>query len=315
MSSGGRHEGDAHKNEPKCHIRGRGQEDCFAVKDALSSQIDVAHTDGHSMRVAKQEGGAGLQVGKKMAERGKPLVTLITATYNAAGHLPDLVGSIREQTYGNIEWIVVDGASKDGTFDIFQENEDVIDHWVSEPDQGIYDAWNKGLQLARGEWVCFLGADDRLLPSAIESMVNCALSSLRPLEFISGRVQLFQDGKASRTIGRPWNWSEFRRYMCVAHTGAMHRATYFRQYGEFDASYRISGDYEILLRAGRHLRAGFVDQVLAHAVLGGVSNREKAVFRENLRAKLQHGACAPMTGIVFMVWAQFKWTMRGFLGK
>lgn len=245
----------------------------------------------------------------------KPLIAIITATYNAAEYLPSLARSIREQTYNNVEWIVVDGASKDGTLEVIRQNEDVIDRWISEPDRGIYDAWNKGLGLASGEWICFLGADDRLLPDAIESMVNCALGAPQSLEFVSGRVQLFQDGKAGRTIGRAWNWPEFRQYMCVAHTGAMHRVSYFKQYGEFDTSYRISGDYEILLRAGSNLRAGFVDKILTHAVLGGVSNRDKTVFRENLSAKLLHGACTPLGGFMFMVWAQFKWILRRFLGK
>jgi hypothetical protein len=95
----------------------------------------------------------------------------------------------------------------------------------------------------------------------------------------------------------------------------MHRSSYFKQYGEFDASYRISGDYEILLRAGSNLRAGFVDQVLTHAVLGGVSNRDKAVFRENLRAKLSNRACTRLGGGAFMAWAQFKWSVRRLLGK
>lgn len=290
----------------------QGSEVVAVVENTLA---DVRQANDRAAGGGEPEHGVEIPDGKNRSRPGKPLVSIITATYNAAGYLPNLARSIRGQTYGNVEWIVVDGSSKDGTLDILRQNEDVVDYWISEPDRGIYDAWNKGLRLARGEWVCFLGADDQLLPDAIESMVNCVLFSQRSLEFVSGRVKLFQDGKGGRTIGRPWNWSEFRRYMCVAHTGSMHRATYFRQYGEFDASYRISGDYEILLRAGRHLRAGFVDQVLAHAALGGVSNRENTVFRENLRAKLRHGACGPLTGIVFMAWAQFKWTMRGLLGK
>lgn len=263
------------------------------------------------------EAGRGPQINGLKSEGvlDKPRVTVITSTYNAAHHLPAAAKSIREQTYSNLEWIVVDGGSTDGTVEILRENEDIIQHWISEADEGIYDAWNKALKLAQGEWVCFLGADDQLLPDAIASMVNCVMSSPRPLDFVSGRVRLFQNGKAIRTIGRPWNWPEARRYMCVSHTGAMHRLDYFRRYGEFDVSYRISGDYEILLRAGKNLQAGFVDQVLVNVSLGGVSNQMKAVFRENLRAKLRHGACTPLPGVLFMLWAQFKWAMRRFLGK
>ncbi|MBC2732254.1 MAG: glycosyltransferase [Thiobacillus sp.] len=281
----------------------------------VNSQIEDTRADGSAIRTVRHEGGLRLKGKRTEPTLAKPLITIITSTYNAAEHLPTALKSIREQTYDNVELIVVDGGSRDGTLDILRENEDVIDYWISEPDKGIYDAWNKGLRLAQGEWICFLGADDRLMPDAIESMVTCTLTSQRSLEFVSGRVKLFRDGKAGRTIGRPWNWPEFRRYMCVAHTGAMHRSSYFKHYGEFDTLYRISGDYEILLRAGSNLRAGFVDKVLTHAVLGGVSNREKAVFRENLRAKLSNGTCNRFWGAAFMVWAQFKWSVRRLLGK
>ena len=218
--------------------------------------------------------------------------------------------SIREQTYTNVEWIVVDGASADGTVDILRENDEVIDHWISEPDKGIYDAWNKGLSLAHGDWICFVGADDQLLPGAIQSMVNVINESTSPLDFVSGRVQLFSGGSPRRTIGKPWSWRRFKKYMCVAHVGAMHNAAYFGHHGGFDATFRIAGDYELLLRAGRHLRAGYVDEVVARMEVGGVSNENPAVFRETLEARLRHGATSHLGGLVSTALAWIKWKIR-----
>lgn len=262
----------------------------------------------------KQQGGSRLHGRQKASLPARPLITVITSTYNAAAHLPSVVKSIRDQTYENIEWIVVDGASEDGTLDILRQNEDVIDYWVSEPDKGIYDAWNKGLRLAEGEWICFLGADDEIISDAIEVMVKIGTSSPIPLDFVCGKVELYRGPSLIRTIGKPWSWRRFKKYMCVAHTGAMHSATYFNRHGVFDNSFRISGDYEILLRAGPQLKTAFVPKVLARMQVGGESNRSSAVFQEALRARLMHAVTTPWVGRLDAVWAECKWNIRRLFG-
>lgn len=283
-----------------------------ALKEAVlvNSRIDDVHTNSNATWDVKLRGGAQLQNTKSLSEPGKPLVTIITSTYNAAEHLPAAIISIREQTYDNVEWIVVDGASQDGTQDILRQNEDVIEYWVSEPDKGIYDAWNKGLQLAHGDWILFLGADDQLHPDAIEWMVKVANESPIPLDLISGKAQLYSGAVQRRTIGRPWAWRRFRKYMCVAHVGAMHNAAFFKRYGQFDRTFRIAGDYELLLRAGSNLKAGFVNKVLVRMEIGGISNQNAAVFRETFRARLNHGATTSFAGVVSAAWAWFKWNIR-----
>lgn len=91
-----------------------------------------------------------------------PDITVITATYNASKVLPGLIDSLRSQTDQDFEWIVVDGASTDGTVELVEAAGDVVTRWVSEPDFGIYHALNKALGLATGEYYLVLGADDRL---------------------------------------------------------------------------------------------------------------------------------------------------------
>ena len=275
-----------------------------------NSRIEDLRANNKKAWAVRLSGGARLQNGRKSSEPGRPLVTIITSTYNAARYLPAVVISIREQTYDNLEWIIVDGGSKDGTVDILRQNEDVIDYWISEPDKGIYDAWNKGLQLARGDWILFLGADDQLLPDAIESMVEVANESPVPLDLISGKAQLHSGTVQRRTIGRPWAWGRFRKYMCVAHVGAMHNADFFKCYGQFDSTFRIAGDYELLLRAGSNLKAGFVNKVLVRMEIGGISNQNTAVFRETFRARLNHGATTRFAGVVSTAWAWLKWNIR-----
>lgn len=285
------------------------------TRSGLGKILNSTNEHTHdTVGLAKREGGARLQGVRKESAPGKPLVSIITSTYNAAEHLPYVIKSIREQTYDNVEWIVVDGASQDRTLDILRQNEDVIDYWASEPDNGIYDAWNKGLRLAQGEWICFLGADDRIVSDAIEVMAKVGTSSPIPLDFVCGKVELYRGPSLIRTIGKPWSWGRFKKYMCVAHTGAMHSATYFDRHGVFDDSFRISGDYEVLLRAGAQLKAAFVPKVVARMQVGGESNRSSAVFQEALRARLMHAVTTPWAGRVDAVWAECKWNIRRLFG-
>ena len=97
----------------------------------------------------------------------KPTISIITVTYNAAHVLPGLIDSLRAQTDRGFEWVVVDGASTDGTVELLSESGDVITRWISEPDFGIYHAMNKALQIMTGEYYLVVGADDRLNPDTI----------------------------------------------------------------------------------------------------------------------------------------------------
>lgn len=237
-----------------------------------------------------------------MSQPGRPLVTIITATYNAAAHLPNLVKSIREQLYGNFEWIVVDGVSKDGTLDILRQNEDVIDYWVSEPDKGIYDAWNKGIRHANGDWILFLGADDFLWKQDVLQEMASILDAAYPTcRVVYGKVALVNKaGEGIYFSGEAWARvrNRFRSVMCLPHTGLFHHQDLFRAHGEFETSFRISGDYEFLLRELKHREALFVDRVIAGMALGGISSNpatsERMLF-EMRRATRKNGQIFPGT--------------------
>ena len=118
-----------------------------------------------------ESGGATLYQGVGR-ESGKPLISVITVTFNAAQHLPDTLRTMRAQEYSNVEWIIIDGGSTDGTIDILRANEDVIDYWVSEPDQGMYDALAKGFERANGEILCWLNAGDMFLYGALSTVAD-----------------------------------------------------------------------------------------------------------------------------------------------
>lgn len=247
---------------------------------------------------------------RKVSDYDKPLVSIITSTYNAAAYLPKAIESIQALNYKNYEWIIVDAGSTDGTLELIKQHQDIIYYWISEPDKGIYDAWNKALSIAKGEWICFFGADDTLMSDALSNMLSLQAQSTEQFDFICGRVEMYEGDKWLRTIGRPWDWMRFKGYMSVAHTGALHRRAYFEQYGQFDTSFRISGDYEMLLRCGTLLKAGFVNTVIARMQIGGQSNGNLLVFQEALRARLIHNLTTPVLGAIHAKWSEIKWRIR-----
>jgi glycosyltransferase involved in cell wall biosynthesis len=207
-----------------------------------------------------------------------PKFTIITSTFNAENFLGATANSLRKQSFKNFEWIVVDGGSEDLTVEIIRNNSDIISHWISEPDRGIYDAWNKGLNLAHGEWISFLGAGDCYLPDALEKYANEIQSGV-DVEFISSRIQLVdEDGKILRIIGEGFDMEQHKKFMAIAHVGSIHKKTLFKRYGLFDLEYVSAGDYEFFMRCGDLFRSAFFESVTATMIVGGASNNANAII-------------------------------------
>lgn len=200
----------------------------------------------------------------------RPLVTVITATWNSAKTLRACLQSVQQQDYPNLEHLVVDGGSTDGTLNILREEAAPNLLWHSEPDTGIYDAWNKGLTRARGEWIAFLGSDDLYLTGAVTAYMDLAASHPEA-QYLSGQVR-WMGPNGPRIIGQPWSWPAFQRYMTVAHVGSMHHRSLFAQVGTYDTSLRIVADYELLLRARGTLRTAFLPRVTTQMLSGGASD-------------------------------------------
>lgn len=249
--------------------------------------------------------------------KNSPLVTIITSTYNAVNDLEDSIKSVISQSYSNIQYVIIDGGSSDGTLEVIKKYEKYISIYISEKDQGIYDAWNKGLSLAKGDWIAFLGADDVYLPNAIYDYINHIKNNkIENLDYVSSKIELVDaDKKCLRIIGKEWKWSTFKRYMSTPHVGSLHSKLFFDKYGKYNIEYKIVGDYEMLLRASDNLKASFLNAVTVKMQIGGVSNQNKKVILETYNAKINNKARNKILAKYDMFIANMIYNARSFLFK
>jgi glycosyltransferase involved in cell wall biosynthesis len=240
----------------------------------------------------------------------RPKFTVVTAVFNGAATLEAAINSLRKQSFRDFEYVVLDGGSTDATVALLEQNTDAIHYWRSEPDSGIYEAWNKGLRVARGEWIAFLGADDAYYPDALAAYA-AAIAAAPNVQYVSSRIDLIKDGRRVRTVGQRWSWPKFSEYMTVAHVGSMHHRSLFETYGHFDETYRVCADYELLLRPRDRLRTAFLDATTARMQLGGISNaRAHQVLEEQARAKRTSGGRPAWRCTVEQKWAMAKDRVR-----
>ncbi len=257
----------------------------------------------------KGEGGLRTQGYFKQSEVDKPLISIITVVYNGEKHLEETILSVINQSYNNIEYIIIDGGSTDATLEIIRQYEYAIDYWVSEKDEGIYDAWNKAVSLSQGEWISFLGADDVYMLGALKSYVEW-IDKLKEVNYISSKVNLIAREKRVRTVGEKWNWVRFKKYMTVAHVGSLHHRSLFCDYGLYDLSLKVIADYEFLLRIGSNLKAEFLNKVTANMRVGGVSDGGLDVFFEVAKVKVRYGIKGRFLAYSDALYSKLKWTIR-----
>lgn len=246
--------------------------------------------------------------------------TVITASYNSADTIVETFESLLLQRYRPLEYVVIDGNSTDGTQDVIEgyrhkfAEAGIPFSWLSEPDKGIFDAWNKGLSRSTGDWIAFLGADDRYKPDAISVLMDAVLTG--QYDFVTARCRMVDNGKTRRYFGEPWSWKAFRKEMRILHAGGFHNAAYFENYGGFDTDFRIAGDYELLLRAGSKLKVAFVDQELVEMDASGISSTNvDEALQEARWAKLKNGARGPLAARWDAFWVRLKIRLKqGFHG-
>ena len=212
----------------------------------------------------------------------KRLITIITSTYNAVKDLPATIQSVKNQTSQNIQWIIIDGASKDGTVGIIKENESIIDFWITEEDNGIYDAWNKALNHIKGDWVLFLGAGDILYSDDTMKDFSLHLMDKFPqYNLVYGQVNVVDNnGSVVAEWGKPWkevedDWETIRPALPPHPSSFIHSSIFKRENYLFPKELKIAGDSHSLMVALKDKQPLYIPEKVNIMLFGGVSTDSK----------------------------------------
>lgn len=233
----------------------------------------------------------------------QPTITIITVCYNSAEMLRQTIGSVESQTYRPLEYIIVDGGSTDGTIDVIKARQGCITRWVSEKDGGIYDAMNKGVALARGEWVIFMNAGDTFYAAdTIERIFEGDISD--DVAVIYGDVaKADRDGGIHIKKAEPAHNSH-RMFFC--HQSAFARRTALLRH-PFDTRHRLSADFKFFKTLIRE-RARFrqVDLPVALFDTSGVSNtRRSEGLKDNMSVIMETDRVTDRIRLLLRLWLPY----------
>ena len=215
-----------------------------------------------------------------------PTISVITVCYNAASVIQRTIASVEEQTHPDIEYIVVDGGSKDGTQDIVRSHSLRIARFTSEKDAGIYDAMNKGVAMATGDFLFFLNADDVFCDKNVIADIAAAATAEPGADILYGNVMY---ASASQVRRRSFHWVTPRNIFFgdLNHQAVFARRQLFQSIGGFDLSYPINADYDWLLRVFHSgARARYVDRDISVFAEGGF-HMQHAAKREAERLTIK----------------------------
>lgn len=228
-------------------------------------------------------------------------ISIITATYNSGQTLTDTLESVLRQSYTDIDYVIVDGGSKDNTLDIIRRYEPRFEgrmRWISEPDKGIYDAMNKGIRMATGDIVGLLNSDDFYTSNDVLEHVAKALSDSN-VDAIYGDIHYVNDDDLTHCVryysSRGFSRGLMRLGFMPAHPSFYCRRTIYEKYGLFDTSLRVAADFENLLRLifVNRIRTKYIPEDFVTMRTGGASSSgmvsHKRILKEHMVAYKQNG--------------------------
>lgn len=199
-----------------------------------------------------------------------PKISIITASFNSEKYIEDTIKSVLMQTYENIEYIIIDGGSKDRTLEIIDKYSGKLDYISSEPDSGIYEAFNKGVKISSGDIIYFLNSDDYLYDEDSIKSIAKVFAGNRNLSIVYGNILITDDSCRHKYIfGRDMGLEDFKKGCMPPHPGTFVKRELFALHGFFNLGYRISSDFEFMLKCFLYDNGGIF-----------YINRTIAVFRE-----------------------------------
>jgi len=241
-------------------------------------------------------------------------ISIIIATFNASQYIGRCLDSIREQDYPELEIVVADGGSRDGTVETLKHYSSLMGEsliWFSEPDQGIGDAWNKAVKRATGEWLLFQGADDTLAaPDVISTAAIFLLKAYPSYRVVYGRVAMLSpNGEFAEFLDRPWLVNTFRNCLCtLPHQATFQHHSLFEDHGAFDTTLTVACDYDFLLRELMKFEPLHLPGlIISNMQIGGISTNRRHVVRvnyEQIRLYRRYAVGVP--------WTLYWWLVKAF---
>jgi glycosyltransferase involved in cell wall biosynthesis len=245
-------------------------------------------------------------------------ITIITVSYNSGATLEKTILSVANQTYKNIEYIVVDGNSKDTTVGILKQNQDKISKWISEPDMGLYDAMNKGIVMATGDLIGILNSDDTFYSTTVIEEI-AAFHKNNTLDASVGNImQHNAKGKLVRIYSsKYWTPEKLKIGFMPPHPSIFFKRALFQTYGNYELDFVIGADYELITRF--FLKNSIIwkySGITTTAMLvGGLSSSGKSSYtlitREIQKALSMNG----ISFSPFKIQNRFFWKIIGFVKK
>lgn len=270
------------------------------------------------------EGGLRTQGYFKTSLKDKPLITVITVVFNGEQYLEETILSVINQTYDNIEYVVIDGGSTDGTLNIIKKYEDKIDYWVSERDNGIYNAFNKGISLVMGGFVGIINADDYYARNAVQTVVEEHLKN-PGIDIFYANMYLYNEKFGEKKLIRPKSLKEIENEMCLNHPTCFIKNDLYKVY-RFDEKLSLAADFDLIVYFYIHSYSfGYIDKVFAHMRDSGASSgyfisayetyfviRKYFGFYKASKVYLKRIVKKIIKSIVVLIIGEKKWIMMRF---
>lgn len=218
------------------------------------------------------EGGRRIAGHRPVGTPGQPLVSIVTAVLNRARHVEETILAIASQTYPNVEHIVIDGGSDDGTLDILRRYDSTIGYWVSESDSGVYEAMNKGVALVTDpeSYILFANSDDRLYSA---DAIGKVIAESGGEDLVHGKM-LLADDYVSAVVGKKAELGDLA-FRTLCHPATFVRRKVFDSVGAFDTNYTIAADYDHIIRCfAAPVSTRFVDVIVSRMRMGGLSEEQ-----------------------------------------
>jgi glycosyltransferase involved in cell wall biosynthesis len=210
-----------------------------------------------------------------------PIITVITVVYNSEKQLEQTIQSVINQTYANIEYIVIDGGSTDGSTEIIKKYNDKISKWVSEPDKGIYDGMNKGVLMALGEYVNFMNAGDSFYSDTIIEDLMSRIDS--NIDLFYGNIELIKGNQKTGIVKKAGKLKNIKKRMPFCHQAVFVRRRFLLEY-PFDLKYRVSADYHFFVNLNliSSINEIYYSNIICFYDIEGVSTGTR-LAKENLQ--------------------------------